>query len=378
MKEFFTSRVTRHASRLTLWALLLPSSFFLLALSACSPATPNAAPTPNATAFIATRVVEVLTQNAMTDAAPRPTLPASETPTPVPASPTPVPSPTPTFGTLMPCEDQACATASEHFWLERPIPANYVNYADRSYPYGSTLNGQREPHHGVEFENAAGTPVIAAAPGTVIVAGDDAETAYGPKTNFYGNLVVVQLDQTYNGQSVLNLYAHLQTVIATLGQKVKPGDVLGTVGQTGVAIGPHLHFEVRVGKNDYLSSRNPELWLKPLMYNAKAWGAIAGRVMDTKGKWVDGYTVVIRPISVDYPEPRTRYVSTYARETLNGDDALQENFAIGDMPLGTYSVSVSTTKLYQQTVTVTEGHLAWVTFVVNPPAPPTISPTETP
>jgi hypothetical protein len=81
---------------------------------------------------------------------------------------------------------------------------------------------------------------------------------------------------------------------------------------------------------------------------------------------------------VDYTELRTRYVSTYAHETLNGDDTFQENFAIGDMPLGTYSVSVSTTKLYQQTVTVTEGHLAWVMFVVNPPAPATRSPTETP
>jgi len=314
----------------------------------------------------------------MTDAAPRPTLPATETPTPVPSSPTPVPSPVPTFDIFTPCEDQACATAGEHFWLERPIPAGYVNYADRSYPYGSTLDGQREPHHGVEFANSAGTPVIAAAPGTVIVAGNDATTAYGPTKNFYGNLVVVQLDQTYNGRPVLNLYAHLQTVIATLGQTVKPGDLLGTVGQTGVAIGPHLHFEVRVGQNDYLSTRNPELWLKPLFYNAKSWGAIAGRVTDTQGRRVEGYTVVIRPVAVDYAEPRTKYVSTYVRETLNGDDALQENFAIGDLPLGTYSVSVNTTKLYQQTITVTEGHVAWVTFMVNPPAPATISPTETP
>src|SRR5690349_14413339 len=79
MKRFFTSRVTLHASLsilhpppstphhllLATFHLLLAPSFFLLALSACSPATPNATPAPNSTAFIATRVVEVLTQNAM-------------------------------------------------------------------------------------------------------------------------------------------------------------------------------------------------------------------------------------------------------------------------------------------------------------------------
>jgi len=365
MKRFFTSRLTRHASRAATCHLLLATGFWLL--SACSNSTSNSTSGPNPTQFIATRIAEVLTQNALTDTAPRPTPLVTETPTPGPLSPTPVFSPMPTLGTITPCADQACATTAEHFWLERPIPAGYVNYADRTYPYGSTLNGQREPHHGIEFVNSAGTPVIAAAPGTVIVAGNDSTTLYGPTTNFYGNLVVVQLDQLYNGQTVLNLYAHLHTVIAAMGQKVKAGDMLGTVGQTGVAIGPHLHFEVRIGQDDYLSSRNPELWLKPLIYNGKPWGTIAGRVIDTEGKPVNGYTVVIQPVSVDYDDPRTKYVSTYARETLNGDEALQENFAIGDMPLGTYLVSVNTTTLYQQTIAVTAGHLAWVTFVVNAP-----------
>jgi len=367
MKRFSISRLTtRYLLLATGFLLLVPCALLLFA---CSNSTANATSGPNPTQFLATRIVAVLTQNAMTDTAPRPTPLLTETPTPVPISATPAFSatPAPTAGTLTPCVDQACASAAEHFWLERPIPAGYVNYADRTYPYGSTLNGQREPHHGVEFVNSAGTPVIAAAPGTVIVAGNDATTLYGPTTNFYGNLVVVQLDQAYNGQPVLNLYAHLHTVIAALGQKVNVGDMLGTVGQTGIAVGPHLHFEVRIGKNDYLASRNPELWLKPLIYNGKSWGTIAGRVVDTEGKLVDGYTVVIRPVSVDYADPRTKYVSTYAHETLNGDDALHENFAISDMPLGTYTVSVNTTTLYEKTVSVTAGHLAWVTFVVNAP-----------
>lgn len=346
-------------------------------LSACAaPLTASAKPNP--TEFVATRVVQLLTQNAMTDSAPPGDAPLIPTVTPVlgtPALPTagatvtsrpaPIVSSTP----ATPCVGQACAAAAAHFWLERPIPAGYVNYPDRTYPYGSTFQGLREPHHGVEFVNASGTPVVAAAPGTVRVAGNDWTTAYGPSTHFYGNLVVVQLDQSYNGQPVFNLYAHLQSVSATVGQHVNIGDLLGLVGYTGVAVGPHLHFEVRVGQNDYASTRNPELWLKPLLYNDHRWGVIAGRVVDNEGKPVDGYTVVIRPVAVDFDDPRSQYLTTYAHETLNGDDALGENFAIGDMPLGTYTVSVNTTTFYQQTVTVTAGQLTWVTFVVKPPMP---------
>jgi len=364
---------------------------FIILLSACSAAATSSAAGPNPTEFVATRVAELLTQNAMTappqEAPHIPTVTSVSTTLALPTSGatiTPLPSPAPGTGasetrpdgpTPTPCADQACVTAAEHFWLERPIPAGYVNYPDRTYPYGSTFQGLREPHHGVEFFNPSGTPVVAAAPGAVVVAGNDWTTAYGPATHFYGNLVVVQLDQPYQGQPVFNLYAHLQSVSATVGQHVNTGDLLGVVGYTGVAIGPHLHFEVRVGQNDYFSTRNPELWLKPLLYNDHRWGAIAGRVADMDGHLVDGYTVVIRPVAVDYDNPRSQYLTTYAHDAqrLNGDDSLQENFAIGDMPLGTYTISVNTTTFYQQTVTVTAGHITWVTFVVKPPIP-----TETP
>ena len=71
--------------------------------------------------------------------------------------------------------------------------------------------------------------------------------AYGPATHFYGNLVVVRLDQHYHGQPVFNLYGHMRSIASRPGEHVQAGDTLGAVGSTGVAIGPHLHFEVRVG-----------------------------------------------------------------------------------------------------------------------------------
>ncbi|HTY98493.1 MAG TPA: peptidoglycan DD-metalloendopeptidase family protein, partial [Rhodocyclaceae bacterium] len=336
-------------------------------VSACAaPGIQGAA--PKATAFIATRVVTLLTQNAATDVArhsltatastPRPSktpTPSSTVTDPPPtptltrtasatstASPSPTqPGPSPTPAGILPtgpCADQACASAVGHFWLERPIPSAYVNYPDRTYPYGGTLNGTREPHHGVEFVNSSGTPIVAAGPGQVVVAGNDHTTAYGPTVDFYGNLVVVQLDQTFAGQPVFNLYGHMKSISVTVGQHVNTGDRLGLVGATGVAIGPHLHFEVRVGANTYASSRNPELWLKPLRYNGVYEGVIAGRVVDTHGQPVNGYALVIRPISVDSDTPQSRYITTYTPDGLGvqGDDRLGENFGVTDLPIGMY------------------------------------------
>jgi murein DD-endopeptidase MepM/ murein hydrolase activator NlpD len=335
----------------------------------------------------------------ITAVSPTPLPPDTATPGPItvtgsdpgqPALPTTgaslTPAATPLSGTqaagtstpITPCGDPDCATLHAHLWLERPIPdePGLVNYVDRSYPYGSTQDGLREPHHGVEFANPAGVPVVAAAPGEVVVAGSDNDTGYGPAMLFYGRLVVVRLEQEYLGQPVFNLYGHLSSVSVAEGDRVAAGDLLGLVGQTGVAIGPHLHFEVRVGHNDYASTRNPELWLKPLAFNGQPLGLIAGRVEDAAGNLLPSVTVVIRPIATDTDRPRSRYVQTYAGDAtgINADEHLQENFAINDIPRGLYSVSVNTTRFYQQNVTVEAGQVAWVTFVVEPP-PPTALPT---
>ena len=78
-----------------------------------------------------------------------------------------------------------------------------------------------------------GTPVAAAAPGRVEVAG----TTYGG----YGNLVVVA-----HTNGVETYYAHLSRILVRAGQAVTTGSLVGLVGSTGESTGPHLHFEVRV------------------------------------------------------------------------------------------------------------------------------------
>lgn len=363
-----------------LWVLLG------LALAACAGQASEAAGSAiSPTAFIETRVAEVLTQSASgpTATAPPAATAALEFATVTPisglaltaealptmgATVTPEATLEPTLTPGTPCPNPACVAGSEHWWLARPIPEGFTIYVERSYAYGATQQGLREPHHGVEFFNRQGTPVLAAAAGTVVVAGNDTETAYGPATRFYGNLVVVELDRTQNGQPVFTLYAHLSEVNVTVGETVNTGDLLGAVGQTGVAIGPHLHFEVRVGKNSYAHTRNPELWFKPLLGARNTpYGVLAGRVEALDGQKLANLTVVIRPVKVGEPT-RAKYITTYVGDSVNGDEVLLENFAIGDLPAGTYSVAVNTTKFYEQTVVIEPGRLAWVAFTVKPPA----------
>ncbi|KVO23279.1 hypothetical protein WJ74_33850 [Burkholderia ubonensis] len=90
-------------------------------------------------------------------------------------------------------------------------------------------------HSGTDFAAQTGTPVNAAAAGTV------RQVAY---EGGYGRYVVVS-----HGNGYSTLYAHLSAVAGDVraGAAVKRGQRLGAVGSTGVATGPHLHFEVRRG-----------------------------------------------------------------------------------------------------------------------------------
>lgn len=94
-------------------------------------------------------------------------------------------------------------------------------------------------HNGIDVGAPSGTPVYAAAGGTVIVAKDN-----GGYNGGYGNYIVISHD---NGTQTL--YAHLSSVGVTVGQTVGKDDPIGGVGNTGRSTGNHLHFEVRGAKN---------------------------------------------------------------------------------------------------------------------------------
>ncbi|MBI4314855.1 MAG: peptidoglycan DD-metalloendopeptidase family protein [Chloroflexi bacterium] len=325
-----------------------------------------------------------------------PTITDTPTVTPITPSPTVTPSPTPTF-TLTPTPTLTrtayptkkpgatvtpaprlpplSALPPPHLWLARPIGAEAVNYVEPNYRYGSTEQGTLPPHHGVEFFNKSGTPIIAAADGRVVFAGPDTASLLGPTYSFYGNAVVVELAQSINGQPVYNLYGHMSVVSVKRGQIMKAGDLLGKVGGTGVAAGgPHLHFEVRVGYNDYYSTRNPELWLVPFPNR----GTLAGRIVDSSGRFIPLATITVRSVKISGGGSVNDYLTTYAAETVNADSAYGENFALMDLPAGTYVVTINTSKTIQQTVTITAGAVSWVEFRdVKPPSTWTPTPTGT-
>ncbi len=94
------------------------------------------------------------------------------------------------------------------------------------------LNGEGAFHAGMDIAAPTGTEIFAAADGIVLSAGPDAG---------YGNSILID-----HGYGITTRYGHLSKVAVVVGQEVKRGQVIGSVGMTGRATGPHLHYEVHV------------------------------------------------------------------------------------------------------------------------------------
>jgi murein DD-endopeptidase MepM/ murein hydrolase activator NlpD len=285
-------------------------------------------------------------------------LPKSATPRPTSTSSPVPPSPSPT-----PCAGEVCIYPG-HFVLSRPIGPEDIDIIDPTYRYGSTQGGLRKTHHGVEFVNPQGTPVLAAADGIVIVAGNDHQTPYAAYPLFYGNLVIIKHNLPRFDKTIFTVYGHLSKILAEVGQRVSAGEQIGLVGFTGAAIGEHLHFEVRLGKNHYNHTRNPELWLLPHSdEDGHLHGAIAGQVLDEYGDPIYIPTVTIKPLNLQAGDPtETFYLETYADWTVNGDDSWEENFAIGDLPAGSYQITFVARGLQSYKVEVEPGKVTTIRF----------------
>ena len=103
-------------------------------------------------------------------------------------------------------------------------------------PFGSRRTYGRDPtlsaHAGEDFSAAPGTPVYAPSEGTVVLA---------EKLFVRGNAIVLD-----HGNGVFTGYWHLSELDVRPGERVKPGQVMGKVGSTGLSTGAHLHWEMRV------------------------------------------------------------------------------------------------------------------------------------
>lgn len=110
--------------------------------------------------------------------------------------------------------------------------AGYLTSGFTSSRWHPILDRPR-PHNGVDIVARTGTPIVAAAHGRVSHAGPMGE---------YG--LTIEID---HGYGITTRYAHASRLLARVGQTVARGDTIARVGQTGLAVGPHLHYEVMVG-----------------------------------------------------------------------------------------------------------------------------------
>lgn len=112
-------------------------------------------------------------------------------------------------------------------------------------------------HRGIDLAAPTGTPVYATADGRVVAA------SRGAWHWSYGNMVAI-----YHGGGVYTNHAHLSKIKVRIGQKVKAGRLIGLCGSTGRSTGPHLHFEIHLGKWNRV---DPKPYLDDLATRSKSY-----------------------------------------------------------------------------------------------------------
>ncbi|MFW5775187.1 MAG: M23 family metallopeptidase [Chitinivibrionales bacterium] len=113
-----------------------------------------------------------------------------------------------------------------HSGLRYPLDRLHISssYGMRIHP----VSGRRKMHWGVDYRAPTGTPIYSVAPGVVI------KSAYNSSNGHY---IAIRHPDRY-----ISYYLHLHRRLATRGQTVRSGQIIGRVGNTGISTGPHLHF----------------------------------------------------------------------------------------------------------------------------------------
>jgi murein DD-endopeptidase MepM/ murein hydrolase activator NlpD len=262
----------------------------------------------------------------------------------------------------------AAIAKPRHAWFRRPIAPDDQSYIDQTYRFGSTMGGNFQPHQGVEFNNPDGTLVHAIGDGLVVYSGPAEAGA---------NTIAIRHDRQLTADSrrrlfIFSVYYHNTRLLVPSGRRVKAGDVIALVGNTGRATNDHLHLEVHAAPTTDSSlivradvryppfNTNPELWIAPL----PGTGLIAGQVWDSTGQPVQQ----ARIYGLVKPEPQETpfsFIETYGPRN-HADPVYHEHFAISDVPPGTYvlGVAIDGKRVYRR-ISVQAGRLTWVEFRVE-------------
>lgn len=256
--------------------------------------------------------------------------PPAETPAPaVPPAPitTPVTPPTPKPAVMAPGAIRPVQRFSPP-WLS-PVDGRI----DQSWIYGESY-GDLPVKKGISFIVTANSPVVAVADGKVLVADTSGTTS---PISSYKNCVIIQHDEMLDGQPVYSLYGQLMEVGTSAGQQVQQGEQIGKTGIpfTSVELGreTEFEFEIRLGENSQANVVNPELFIQ---HTSKGTGMIVGRIVDQSGNWLP----LVRIDGATKPDDYLHYqFSMSYGEGANSSSQWKENFAIGDVIAGSYTLT---------------------------------------
>jgi murein DD-endopeptidase MepM/ murein hydrolase activator NlpD len=325
-----------------------------------------------------------------------PTVPATMTPALPTATPPPTATPFPTAttpptalpsATLEPAIDRTCpangpgapeyasyvrsdivwpepdASVSARPALRSPLSSDEAIRFNWGFPYGSDGSGRYLLHNGLDMTQWPGAPVLAVADGTIVVAGADSDQRHGLRCNWYGQLIVLQLNDTWQGQPVYVLYGHVRGILVEPGQRVMAGEQLAEIGAGGVATVAHLHLEVRLGQNSYWATRNPLLWLEPDTET----GIIAGRLLDADGHAWEGVRLTLIDVSGEAEFLTTWSYLDDPQHLISPDERWAENFVFGEVPPGEYELytAIDGTE-FRQRISVRSGEIATTEWRVEP------------
>jgi len=349
------------------------------------PASPTS--TPTATETPAPTNTPSPTKNApvATDTPSAENVDETPTPTETPAgppteTPTPTLTPTPVPRTVRADDAPDFTLARPHLWFTRPFTDEFTTWGSWYYPYGTNNNGQYLWHRGSDIQNPELTPIVAVGDGTVVFADEDLNRMIGPSTNFYGQAIIIQHSQSITFSvtpdetlPVFTLYGHIEKILVSESDKVQSGQPIALVGQRGVALGPHLHLEVRLGEKSYLDTQNADLWMRP----DPGYGIIAGRVVDANGFYVPQQLMTL--YRAETPGKFWRQTWTYPDHRYTPDPDLGETFTFADVWAGDYIVKTSFDgKNYSIPVTVQDGGISFVSINGDEIVPPIETPPPTP
>ncbi len=236
------------------------------------------------------------------------------------------------------------ALSAQTFEFTRPV-ANTIQVNGRYLFAEPYISGDTDLSHGGIDMDIVFDTVYAAHSGTI---------SFASSLGNCGNYVAI--DATLYDEKVMTLYCHLDKHLVSKGDIVEAGEPIGISGETGNVTGPHLHFEVQLGRHYEDSFKAPKRRKNPeLFFALEGMGAIYGSVPGAP----NSTRVNISPD----PKPRPPYDTysysltyNFADSGIGSHPSYGENYAIGDVKPGVYVIT--SINGYRREVTVEAGKIS--------------------